>query len=83
MAMFDREFRIGACSAMVLLAWGTAVGLLATSGLTGIETLAAWGISCSGLGAALMVIRDNAKTRRVVRAVARELPTAAVRPLRE
>lgn len=78
--MLDREFRFGACGVMVLLAWGVAIGLLLVSSVTGIDDYATWGISCSGFGAALLVIQDNAKTRRVVRALAREAP--AVRSLR-
>lgn len=81
MTMLDGEIRFGTGTAMVLVAWGTALGLLLASWLTDEWELGFAAVSCSGLGAALMVIRDNCRTRRVVRAVAREAP--AVRSLRD
>lgn len=81
--MWDTEIRF--CSwgtAAMLLSWAGAGGLLVAAWLTGQVGLGSAGLAFAVFGGALLVVRDNAKTRRVVRAVAMTHDAAAVRPLR-
>lgn len=77
--MFDREIRFGIGSAVMLLWWVTTFGLIAGSWRWSSVELGFAGAASSAMAAALMVIQDNAKTRRVVRALVRETPVRSVR----
>lgn len=82
MPMFEQEIRLGSwVSVLLVLTWSVTGALLISCILTDEWDLGFGALCCSALGAALLVIRDNCKTRRVIRAMARELP-ATVRPLR-
>lgn len=80
---WDREVTFGTGSALAVLWWVAAVGLLATGWVLGRWELGMAGLMCSAMGVSLLIIRDNAKTRSVVRAVAMAKdPQPPVRSLR-
>ena len=66
--MWDQGLSIGCI--LMSGAWATAVGLIGLGWLLGHPYLGQAGIACSALGAALMVIHDNGKTRRAMRGLA-------------
>lgn len=82
--MLEREFNISPGAALAVLTWIAVVGLFAAGWLLGLEPLRELAVIAALVGSALTVLRDNAKTRRVVRAVARErqLRGDEIRPLR-
>lgn len=71
--LFDREIRFGSGTALVALFWGSALGLLLVCCATDDWDYGFAGVACSAMGAALMVIVDNCRTRRVVRGLALDL----------
>jgi hypothetical protein len=81
--MIDGEIRVGTCTALVVVIWGISLGLLVASWATSQIELGFAGICTMMLGGCLIVIRDNDKTRRVIRAVAREPQLSSVRSVRD
>lgn len=59
-------------SALMWVAWAGAVTLVASGFRLDDANLGQAGLVCSALAASMTVIRDNAKTRRVVRSSVRE-----------
>lgn len=70
--MWDRDITFGLGSAAAFLAWIGGALCVAGAWCTERVELGAIGVFLAAAAAALTIMRDNAKTRRVIRALMRE-----------